>query len=117
MVDLTQLMGIPGAQAAFTMNDRGELQEHRVAEGSALDATSLDLLAHMCVANMAIATMQARGWEAKSESKGFYPINGFTLVGMEWSTVTDGNVGVVIANEQADYEQAYKALGAHGGAA
>ena len=110
-------MGIPGAQAAFSMNDRGELLEHSIAGGSALDPRSLDLLAHMCVANIAIATMQARGWEANSESSGFYPVNGFTLVGMDWSAVTDGRLGVVISNEGADYEQAYAVLAQQGGAA
>ncbi|WP_334223928.1 DUF2173 family protein [Thiosocius teredinicola] len=116
MTDLNQLMTLQGAQAAFVMNDRGELQEHVIAEGSALSETALDLLAHMCVANNAIATMQARGWETSSESKGFYPINGFTLIGMEWSAITDGNLGVVVDNKQADYEAAYQALAQQGGA-
>jgi roadblock/LC7 domain-containing protein len=116
MADLEQLMALKGAQAAFVMNDRGELQQHILAEGSALDETALDLLAHMCVANNAIATMQARGWEARSESKGFYPINGFTMIGMEWSAITDGNLGVVVSNADADYEAAYQALGIQGGA-
>ena len=35
MADLNQLMSLKGAQAAFAMNDRGELQDHVVAEGSA----------------------------------------------------------------------------------
>lgn len=117
MTVLTQLQSLPGAQAVFRMTERGELVEHWIAEGSALDATSLDLLSHMCVANMAIATMQARGWEAKSESKGFYPINGFTLVGMDWSAITDGQLGVVVSNSMVDYEQAYALLGAQGGEA
>ena len=117
MTDLSQLMDLAGAQAAFGMNDRGELQEHLIAEGSALDPTSLDLLAHMCVANIAIATMQARGWEAHANTSGFYPVNGFTLVGMDWSAVTNGRWGVVLANEGADYEQAYAALDQLGGAA
>jgi len=117
MADLNQLMAIQGAQAAFNMNDRGELVDHVIAEGSELDETSLDLLAHMCVANIAIATMQARGWEASSESKGFYPVNGFTMVGMDWSAVTNDGLGVVIANENADYEKAYEVLAAQGGAA
>ena len=117
MNDLGQLMELPGAQAAFGMNDRGELQEHVIADSSALDTTSLDLLAHMCVANIAIATMQARGWEAHSQSSGFYPVNGFTLVGMDWSAVTNGRFGVVIGNESADYEQAYAVLAGMGGAA
>lgn len=116
MADLKQLMSLNGAQAAFVMNDRGELQQHVVAEGSALDETALDLLAHMCVANNAIATMQARGWEASSETKGFYPINGFTMIGMEWSAITDGNLGVVVSNDDADYEAAYQVLAAQGGA-
>jgi len=110
MTDLNQLMTLPGAQAAFEMNDRGELQNHVLSEGTSLNETALDLLAHMCVANNAIATMQARGWEASSDSKGFYPINGFTMIGMDWSAITANNVGVVISNEQADYETAYKML-------
>lgn len=117
MADLNQLMGLNGAVAAFTMNDRGELTEHVIAEGNDLNPTALDLLAHMCVANIAIATMQARGWEASSESKGFYPINGFTLVGFDWSAVTNGRVGVVIRNDGADYQKAYDLLEQQGGAA
>jgi len=116
MADLSELMRLKGAQAAFRMNDRGELQQHLLAEGSPLDETALDLLAHMCVANNAIATMQARGWEASSDSKGFYPINGFTMIGMEWSAITDGNLGVVVSNQDADYEAAYQALARQGGA-
>lgn len=116
MTDLNQLMALPGAQAAFVMNDRGELQQHLLSEDSRLNETALDLLAHMCVANNAIATMQARGWEANSDNKGFYPINGFTMIGMEWSAITADNVGVVVANEHADYESTYQLLAAQGAA-
>lgn len=116
MVDLSKLMALKGAQAAFVMNDRGELLQHERVEGSPLDETALDLLAHMCVANNAIATMQARGWEASSGNKGYYPIDGFTLIGMEWSAITDRNLGVVVNNGDADYEAAYEALGTLGGA-
>lgn len=116
MADLQQLMALEGAIAAFRMNDRGELQEHVVAEGSSLNQTALDLLSHMCVANISIATMQARGWEASSDNKGFYPINSFTLVGFEWSAVTDGHTGVILANQDADYQAAYDLLGQSGGA-
>jgi len=98
------------------MNDRGELQRHLVADSSQLNETALDLLAHMCVANTAIATMQARGWEASSDNKGFYPINGFTMIGMEWSAISADNVGVVVSNDQADYETAYKMLAEQGAA-
>ena len=110
MDSLEQLMQLPQALAAFEINERGELQRHRIADDTAFDASALDLLAHMCVANIAIATMQARGWEALSDSRGFYPIEGFTLVGMDWSAVTDGRRGVVLHNEDADYQAAYDRL-------
>lgn len=110
MADLQQLINLDGAHAAFLMNDRGELLEHILAAGTPLNETALDLLAHMCVANNAIATMQARGWEAGSDTKGFYPVSGFTMIGMEWSAITDGNLGVVINNDRADYEAAHQAL-------
>ena len=110
MADLDKLMGLEGAIAAFSMNDRGELLAHRVNAGSELNAQALDLLSHMCVANMAIATMQARGWEASSQHKGFYPVEGFTLVGFDWSAVTDGRLGVVLGTQQADYQAAYDLL-------
>jgi len=116
MVDLQHLMTLEGAQAAFIMNDRGELQEHVLARDSNLNETALDLLAHMCVANIAIATMQARGWEANSDNKGFYPINGFTMIGMEWSAISADNLGVVVSNDKADYEAAYKMLAEQGAA-
>ena len=117
MADLNQLMGLKGAVAAFSMNDRGELTGQVIDEASGLNPTALDLLGHMCVANIAIATMQARGWEASSDAKGFYPINGFTLVGFDWSAVTDGRLGVVIRNDGADYQAAYDLLAQLGGAA
>lgn len=117
MVDLDRLMALDGALAAFEMNDRGELQQHRLAEGSVLDERTLDLLGHMCVANMAIAIMQARGWEASFGDQGFYPVTGFTLVGLKWSTVTNGRHAVVVSRDSAGYEETYEVLGVGGGAA
>ena len=110
MADLDKLMTLPGAEAAFKFSDQGELAEHRIADGSTLNDTILDLLCHVCVANTAIATMQARGWENMTGAQGFYPIDGFTLVGFEWSAVASGNFGVVLGNETADYQAAYAAL-------
>lgn len=110
MTDLQKLMDLPGALAAFEFSDRGELGEHRIAAGSNLTAGILDLLCHVCVANIAIATMQARGWEQMTGAQGFYPIEGFTLVGFEWTAIATENRGVVMTNEQTDYEQAYAAL-------
>ncbi len=110
MLDLDALMELPGALAAFEFSDRGELAASRMAEGCELNDTVLDLLCHVCVANRAIATMQARGWEGMTGQQGFYPITGFTLIGDEWSAITSGNCGVVLPNAQADYEAAYEVL-------
>ena len=110
MTELQQLMDLPGALAAFEFSDRGELGSHQIADASALNAETLDLLCHVCVANIAIATMQARGWEKVTGAQGFYPIQGFTLVGFDWTAVATENRGVVMSNEQADYDRAYAAL-------
>ena len=55
--------------------------------------------------------MQARGWESSTGQGGFYPVQGFTLVGLEFSTVGNGERGVVLRNDSADFEAAYAALG------
>lgn len=110
MDSLDSLMSLPGAAAAFEYADNGELVDHRIDEESGFAADSLDLLAHMFVANTAIATMQARGWEKTTGQGGFYPIEGFTLIGLEWSAIGKGNRGVVVKNDTVDYEAAYAAL-------
>lgn len=110
MPDLNSLMQVPGVIGAFRFSDRGELLEHRVADGSDLNETALDLLCHMCVANEAIATMQARGWEAMTGMRGFYPIQGFSFVGFEWTAVVNGHHGLIMPNDRTDFEAAYAAL-------
>ncbi len=126
MVTLDVLMQLPGAMAAFEFRGSGELLEHRIAYPDRINPSTLDLLAHMCAANMSIATMQARGWEQVTAIKGFYPVQAFTLVGFDWSVVVSGLnreqhkqdgkyslppfMGVVLANETANYEAAFAAL-------
>ncbi|HRY14627.1 MAG TPA: DUF2173 family protein [Candidatus Competibacteraceae bacterium] len=123
MATLDELMELPGAMAAFEFRGSGELLEQRIAYPERINESTLDLLAHMCAANMSIATMQARGWEKVTHMKGFYPIQEFTLVGFDWSVVVSGLdrerfkdrgkaslppfTGVVLANEKADYEAAF----------
>lgn len=123
---LEQLTTLPGTLASFEFRGSGELLAYNIKEPTLLDLDTLDLLAHMCAANMSIATMQARGWEKMTAMKGFYPVRQFTLVGFDWSVVVSGVrrevtkqageddlppfVGVVIANQKADYEAAFKAL-------
>ena len=77
---------------------------------SNLTADGLDLLAHVFVANICIATMQARGWEQVSGQKGFYPVNGFSLIGLEWTAFAVGNVGVVVSNDRTYYQAAFAML-------
>jgi roadblock/LC7 domain-containing protein len=112
MSKLDKLMTLDGAAAAFEFSDTGELTDHRLADGSGLTPEALDLLAHVFVANIAIATMQARGWENSTGQAGFYPVQGFTLIGLEWSAVGNGHRGVVLRNDVADYEAVYAALDA-----
>ena len=127
MTSFEQLLKLPGAMAAFEFRGSGELLDHQIVDPDGpLDKSVLDLLAHMCAANLSIATMQARGWETITEMKGYYPIKQFTLVGFDWSVVVSGLrreaektvgatalspfLGVVMANESADYEAAFKLL-------
>lgn len=109
-MNLDKMMDLPGALAAFTYSDRGELLSHVLREGTELTPQVLDLLAHSCVANLAIASMEARGWEAVTGQTGFQPLKGFSVVGLEWSVVVNGNCGVVVRNRDIDYEASFKAV-------
>ena len=109
-MNLQKMMDLPGALAAFTYSDKGDLQSHVLREGTELTPQVLDLLAHSCVANQAIASMEARGWEALTGQSGFQPLKGFSMVGLEWSVVVDGNCGVVVKNRDVDYEASFKAV-------
>ncbi len=109
-MNLDALMELPGAMAAFTYTDKGDLQSHVLREGAELTPQMLDLLARSCVANLAIAGMEARGWEALTGQSGFQPLQGFSVVGLEWSVVMNGNCGVVVRNRDADYEAAFNAV-------
>ena len=110
MTDLNKLMAVEGAVGAFKFSSKGELTESKIGEGSGLNEEILDLLCHVCVANMSIATMQARGWENMTGMKGFYPIKGFTMVGIDWTVIVSEDFGVVVPNDQVDYEAAHAAL-------
>lgn len=109
-MNLDKMMDLPGALAAFTYSDKGELLSHVLREGTELTPQVLDLLAHSCVANLAIASMEARGWEAVTGQTGFQPLKGFSVVGLEWSVVVNGNCGVVVRNRDIDYEASFKAV-------
>jgi roadblock/LC7 domain-containing protein len=107
---LDDLMNLPGALAAFTYSDKGDLTGQRIREGTEITPQVLDLLAHSCVANIAVATLEARGWESVTGQQGFEPLQGFTMIGLEWSAVVNGNCGVVAKNRDVDYEATFAAI-------
>jgi roadblock/LC7 domain-containing protein len=109
-MNLDKMMDLPGAMAAFSYSDKGDLLAHVLREGTDLTPQVLDLLAHSCVANQAIASLEARGWEAVTGQGGFQPLQGFSVVGLEWSVVVSGNHGVVVKNRDVDYEATLSAL-------
>ena len=75
MATMSELTQVPGAIAGFRFSQSGDLTESDIKPGNhELDEATLDLLAHICVANMAISNMQAMGWEKSSELKGFHPV-------------------------------------------
>ena len=109
-MDLNKLMGLPGAMAAFTYTDKGDLQSHTIREGAEITPQVLGLLTRSCVANQAIAAMEASGWEAVTGQGGFQPLQGFSVIGLEWSVVANGNCGVIARNLDVDYEATFSAL-------
>ena len=130
MAMLDQLMALPGVLAAFEFHGNGRLLSHRSANERLLNADTMKLLAHMCAANINIAAMQARGWEASPETRGFFPVKTFTLIGLEWSVIVSGAIGqagaddsaddtlpfvaVVLSNDEGDHDSVFKALETQG---
>ncbi|MBK9952712.1 MAG: DUF2173 family protein [Candidatus Competibacteraceae bacterium] len=52
MTTLDDLVKLPGAMAAFEFRGGGEMLEHRIAHADRINESTLDLLAHMCAANL-----------------------------------------------------------------
>ena len=75
-----------------------------------MNDTILDLVAHVCVANTSIATMQARGWEIVSGMGGIYTVIRYSRIGFVWTVIAKEKGGVVMPNDKVDYEAAYTAL-------
>ena len=112
MASLDNLMAVAGALAAFRFGSKGQIEESRTAEGTEFTDAILDLVSHVCVANMAIASMQSRGWENMTGMEGFYPLKGFTMVGLDWTLVCNDETGLVVANDRIDYDAVHAALDA-----
>ncbi|WP_290681298.1 DUF2173 family protein [Halothiobacillus sp. 15-55-196] len=111
MATTNELTQVPGAVAGFTFSPSGQLLDSDIKPGNhELDESTLEMLAHICVANLAISNMQAAGWEKSSELKGFNPVEGFTFVCLDVSVVARGNKAIVLINQHADYDKAFEAL-------
>jgi len=110
MDKLEQLINVDGALAAFEFNPSGELQASSISDQANIEDDVLEMLCHVCVANGAIATMQARGWEKMTKMEGFYPIQGFSLIGFEWTVIVNDCFGVIVANGKVDYDGTYAVL-------
>ena len=122
MATLDQLMALPGILATFEFYGNGQLLRHKIGNERLINTDTMKLLAHMCAANINIATMQARGWDANPETQGFFPVQTFTLIGLEWSIIvsgagepTDANelvpfVAAVLSNAEGDHAQVFKAM-------
>jgi len=65
------LSRVPGAVAYLAFSTDGKLIDSVSNDTGRLDEGTLDLLGHICVANQAIANMEARGWEGISDITGF----------------------------------------------
>jgi len=111
MSSLDSLLRLPGAITVFEFNERGEVREYLCTAELELPVAIIEMISHLCVANTAIATMQARGWEQLTGAQGFYPVEGISVIGLEWSVVSRGHFGVVLDNRSANYEMAFTALG------
>ena len=105
-------MNLDGALAAFEFNPSGELQNSLIADTAKIETDVLEMVCHVCIANGAIATMQARGWEKMTQMEGFYPIEGFSLIGYEWTVVVNHQIGVIVHNDKIDYDATYALLDA-----
>jgi roadblock/LC7 domain-containing protein len=110
MTELERLLELPGALAAFRFDTDGALRAHLLRDGTGMTPLMLELLARSCIANQAMAGMEARGWEVLTGQAGFQPLVGLSVIGLEWSVVTGGHVAVVVRNRDADYEAAFAAL-------
>ena len=110
MAMLDQLMALPGVLAAFEFHGNGKLLIHQSANERLLNTDTMKLLAHMCAANINIAAMQARGWDANPETRGFFPVQTFTLIGLEWSVIVSGTAGETDADDLADENTPFVAV-------
>lgn len=107
MPTLDQLMELPGAMAAVSFSDNGEVSDFR---GDLTDDLAA-MAAQMCAANMAIFRMQADGWSRLTGQKGFLPEKGFAFIGLDLAVSAMDSQAVFMRKGDADFDRAFKVLG------
>lgn len=106
MATLDQLMELPGAIAAVSFNDRGEVSDFR---GDLTDDLA-SMAGQMCSANMAIFRMQADGWTRLTGQKGFLPEKGFAFMGLDYAVTALDGEAVFMRKADADFDRAFEVL-------
>lgn len=106
MATLDQLMELPGAVAAVSFNDSGEVSDFR---GDLTDDLA-SMAGQMCSANMAIFRMQADGWSRLTGHKGFMPEKGFAFMGLDYAVVAMDGQAIFLRKSDADFDRAFQVL-------
>lgn len=120
MATLDDLATLPGTMAVFSFLSGGTLLEQRINNNELFSAEALALLARMCAANLAMAQMQASGWQRRGEMESFIPLRQFSLLGLEWTVVVSAPrqdqaadeplLGAVIHRDKGDFQAVTAAL-------
>jgi roadblock/LC7 domain-containing protein len=108
MATLDELMGLPGAIAAITFAEDGEIRDFR---GDLTDDLAA-MAGQMCASNLGIFRMQADGWSRLTGQKGFLPEKGFAFMGLDFIVAAGEEQAVFLRKAQADFDRAFQLLGA-----
>jgi roadblock/LC7 domain-containing protein len=106
MATLDQLMELPGAVAAVSFNESGEVSDFR---GDLTDDLA-SMAGQMCSANMAIFRMQADGWSRLTGQTGFMPEKGFAFMGLDYAVAAMDGQAVFLRKSDADFDRAFQVL-------
>jgi roadblock/LC7 domain-containing protein len=108
MATLDELMELPGAIAAITFAENGEIRDFR---GDLTDDLA-GLAGQMCAANLGIFRMQADGWSRLTGQKGFLPEKGFAFMGLDYVVAAGDEQAVFLRKADADFDRAFQVLNA-----
>lgn len=104
MPTLNKLMKLPSVYGAIAFADNGEINEIK----GKLDRNFAEMVAQLCIANMAIYRMQATGWQKQTGQHGFLPERGFTFLALDHLIMGVHGKAVVAERKGFDHDLAYK---------